>query len=118
MHNHHYIEGPMYPDLFNGMTPIIIEAEAVCIGCGCTDTNACIESGTNNTCHWLEVNYEAGLGACSNCEAWTEIIQRLEPITSDKRVKCKNCKGTKKFFQIDTPADLVHLLICPNCYGV
>jgi hypothetical protein len=35
---------------------------AVCIGCGCTDTNAC-----DGGCSWLRVDRAAGLGVCSEC---------------------------------------------------
>tara|TARA_R110002096_G_scaffold172484_10_gene346219 strand:+ start:1480 stop:1836 length:357 start_codon:yes stop_codon:yes gene_type:complete len=118
MNNQPYIEGPSYPDLFDGLTPIMIEAEAVCIGCGCTDTSACIEIGSSDTCHWVEVNYDAALGACSNCEEWANIIRRIEPVTSDKHVKCKKCKTSKQFMEINTPNDLIHLLICPNCHNL
>lgn len=35
---------------------------AVCIECGCDDLHAC-ERG----CSWLRVDYDAGLGVCSEC---------------------------------------------------
>lgn len=36
---------------------------ATCIGCGCTDTHAC----PGVPCHWLAVDYTAGVGFCSAC---------------------------------------------------
>ncbi|ENM5835049.1 hypothetical protein NTH44_003141 [Vibrio metoecus] len=39
--------------------------EAVCIGCGCSDTNACFEN--NQACYWLKVDREKQQGVCSNC---------------------------------------------------
>jgi hypothetical protein len=35
---------------------------ATCIGCGCTDDHAC-----PGGCAWLRVDYEEGLGVCSQC---------------------------------------------------
>jgi hypothetical protein len=34
--------------------------DAVCLGCGCTDSTAC-----PGGCYWLEVDYETGYGWCS-----------------------------------------------------
>lgn len=38
---------------------------ATCIGCGCTDHNAC--HGEEGPCWWLEVDYRIGHGVCSCC---------------------------------------------------
>lgn len=35
---------------------------AHCIGCGCDDLHACADR-----CWWLRVDYDAGIGVCSNC---------------------------------------------------
>lgn len=35
---------------------------ATCIGCGCDDDHAC-----PGGCAWLRVDYEEGLGVCSQC---------------------------------------------------
>ncbi|HHR3735875.1 TPA: hypothetical protein ACS5XR_005391, partial [Salmonella enterica] len=43
--------------------------EAVCVGCGCTDNNACVNE-FREPCHWLKVNYETGRGVCSSCESF------------------------------------------------
>lgn len=40
---------------------------ATCIGCGCTDNRACINEDTGEACHWLAVDYAAGVGVCSKC---------------------------------------------------
>lgn len=39
---------------------------ATCIGCGCTDTHACV--GDDGPCHWLVVDYATHVGVCSYCE--------------------------------------------------
>lgn len=48
--------------------------EAVCIGCGCSDNNACVTTVTLDTpssglqgCFWVKVDYAAGIGVCSEC---------------------------------------------------
>lgn len=72
------------------------EKLATCIGCGCDDLHACVreipldelverdmmgllpmpvrEFPTVEPCHWLRVDYAAGIGVCSACpglvEAW------------------------------------------------
>lgn len=47
---------------------------ATCIGCGCTDMNACWDDDKGARCHWLAVDRAAGLGVCSACpellDAW------------------------------------------------
>ncbi|WP_198391421.1 hypothetical protein [Burkholderia ubonensis] len=49
---------------------------AVCIGCGCTDLNACWDDEKGAPCHWLVVDRDAGLGVCSACpevvNAWND----------------------------------------------
>ena len=39
---------------------------AQCIGCGCTDDNAC-ETEFGDPCSWSRVDYLIGLGVCSEC---------------------------------------------------
>lgn len=39
--------------------------ENECIGCGCTDHNACVVDG--EACHWLAVDPVMGIGVCSCC---------------------------------------------------
>ncbi|EBW2193940.1 hypothetical protein KZK20_002360 [Salmonella enterica] len=39
---------------------------ATCVGCGCTDNNACVNE-YHDTCYWLKVNRQSGLGVCSFC---------------------------------------------------
>jgi len=54
---------------------------ATCIGCECTDDQACVNDATGNPCHWLAVDYEAHLGVCSECadslERWHEGDRRI-----------------------------------------
>lgn len=40
--------------------------QAACLGCGCTDSNACI-SGDFFPCHWIRVSYARRIGVCSEC---------------------------------------------------
>lgn len=50
--------------------------ESKCIGCGCTDSRACIEPESGNPCSWLRVDRHSGLGVCSCCtehvQSWDE----------------------------------------------
>jgi hypothetical protein len=48
--------------------------EAVCIGCGCSDSHACVTAFTLDfqasglqACFWVKVDYELGIGVCSEC---------------------------------------------------
>lgn len=43
-------------------------ALAFCIGCGCDDLHACVDDD-DEPCSWLTVDYPAGRGVCSCCEA-------------------------------------------------
>lgn len=38
-----------------------------CIGCGCDDENACLDTATGQGCSWLRVDRENCLGVCSCC---------------------------------------------------
>jgi hypothetical protein len=40
--------------------------KAFCIGCGCSDYHACVDA-LDEPCHWLAVDYPAGVGVCSAC---------------------------------------------------
>ena len=39
--------------------------ESICIGCGCSDTNACFDD--TQTCYWLKVDRSKHQGVCSKC---------------------------------------------------
>jgi hypothetical protein len=39
----------------------------VCIGCGCDDENACLDSTTGQGCTWLRRDLQVQLGVCSCC---------------------------------------------------
>lgn len=43
-----------------------LSESASCVGCGCTDENACIDE-LGYACHWLKVNRDTGLGVCTCC---------------------------------------------------
>lgn len=45
-----------------------LQAVATCIGCGCTDLDACLDPDTGVTCSWLRVDRAAGVGVCSVCD--------------------------------------------------
>lgn len=40
-----------------------------CIGCGCTDFQACVHPVSGDPCSWLSVDRERGIGVCSECES-------------------------------------------------
>jgi hypothetical protein len=40
-----------------------------CIGCGCTDYQACINEISGEACFWLRVDRQKGDGVCSECLA-------------------------------------------------
>jgi hypothetical protein len=43
--------------------------EATCVGCGCTDSHACLDEN-HSPCSWLKVNRKTGMGVCSSCAAF------------------------------------------------
>jgi hypothetical protein len=49
-------------------------AGATCIGCGCTEDNACYDEAAEDACHWIRLEAKAAKGLCSCCseleEAW------------------------------------------------
>lgn len=45
---------------------IRIERVTTCIGCGCTDIQAC-DNGLGDPCYWVSVNAKRQLGVCSEC---------------------------------------------------
>lgn len=50
-------------------------AERVCVGCGCTDADACVDRQTGEPCHWVEGCEE---DICSACAAIAlMILERL-----------------------------------------
>lgn len=38
-----------------------------CVGCGCTDSCACINDVTGEPCFWLRLDRAAKTGVCSEC---------------------------------------------------
>ncbi len=50
--------------------------ENECIGCGCTDHNACVIEGV--ACDWLEVDQVMGVGVCSCCEDSLPTLVRMQ----------------------------------------
>ena len=84
-------DGGVWPKLNASPWPAIEtfiqqESLATCIGCGCTDNNACM--GENGACHWLKVNRETGFGICSACpEFFTEDIN-LVPMPPEETTLC------------------------------
>lgn len=54
--------------------------DAVCIGCGCDTMHACVDQD-GNACYWLKVDYEIGLGVCSECPQYLD-----SPLDPDKNI--------------------------------
>lgn len=54
----------------------LLERECQCIGCGCTDSHACIEPFLEQPCSWLVVDRAAGVGICSECPTEVDRWQR------------------------------------------
>ncbi len=54
---------------------------ATCIGCGCDDEHACVDV-FHDACHWLKVDYEKGIGVCSQCrrylKKWDKEMEKME----------------------------------------
>lgn len=49
---------------------------ATCISCGCTDVDACVTEQLP-PCHWLAVDYDAGLGVCSSCNDHVHLLDAV-----------------------------------------
>lgn len=47
-----------------------------CVGCGCTDTRACLNQG--QPCHWLLVDKELCIGVCSSCPDKVEVFEQKQ----------------------------------------
>jgi hypothetical protein len=49
-------------------------AGPACIGCGCTNDDACYDEAAEDACHWIRLDAAEGKGLCSCCrdmeEAW------------------------------------------------
>lgn len=65
------------PRLSEVLENALCEVPATCVGCGCTDNNACMDE-FYETCHWLKVNRQTGLGVCSFCPEFLS-----HPLTDD-----------------------------------
>lgn len=50
--------------------------ESECLGCGCTDNNACVTEGV--PCHWLNVDTVLGVGVCSCCEDALPLLEKKQ----------------------------------------
>ncbi|NKB37887.1 MAG: hypothetical protein GKR93_12095 [Gammaproteobacteria bacterium] len=111
-----FIAGPNYPDMFDVAMPVMLQAEAVCLGCQCSDNDAC---GTVEPCFWLMVNYEWGIGVCSECDDIHEecLFEHWETFLSNsRRIYCRRCRVFKTLFQnVVTAFGLVRLYACPEC---
>jgi hypothetical protein len=84
-------DGGVWPKLNASPWPAIgtfmkQEKEATCIGCGCTDSNACI--GENGACHWLKVNRETGFGICSACPEFYDEDINLVAVNPEETTVC------------------------------
>jgi hypothetical protein len=54
----------------NGMAPPFgaSTADPVCIGCGCTEHQACSDEAAGSPCAWIRLDPAAGVGLCSVCD--------------------------------------------------
>lgn len=50
--------------------------QAQCVGCGCTDSQACWDEAAGHACSWLRVDYAQKKGVCSCCEEHVEAWDR------------------------------------------
>lgn len=80
-----------------GTTMSIFESAgiATCIGCSCTDINACYDIYME-PCHWLRVNRETGKGVCSECSNWVPLWDAEEYSSDEYSYKdccCYQCPG-------------------------
>jgi len=48
------------------------ETISVCVGCGCDDLHACLDTANGCGCHWLRVDREVGAGVCSCCPQYVK----------------------------------------------
>ena len=55
----------------------IKKSESTCIGCGCTDNNACIDTVDGYPCSWLVVDRMTGKGVCSECPGHLREFRKL-----------------------------------------
>jgi hypothetical protein len=69
------VEGPLYPDLFDGETPILKLAVARCLVCGASDDELC--GHPMHRCYWWIVDWKRRIGICVGCQdtdaAWEHI---------------------------------------------
>jgi hypothetical protein len=59
--------------------------EAVCIGCGCSDSHACVT--VLGPCWWIKADYGLGIGVCSECD------HKVEEYEDRVLVSRKGAKG-------------------------
>lgn len=56
--------------------------ENECFGCGCSDSNSCDE-----TCGWVVLESELGLGVCTNChkhiDAFNKHVSELAKLAKE-----------------------------------
>ena len=67
--------------------------DAKCIGCGCTDSRACTHP-VIGPCFWVKVDYELGIGVCSECVEKIEEFE--EKILASRGVVACSCEGAEK----------------------
>lgn len=104
--------GPMYPDLFDGATPIMIPGEAVCLSCHCTDSRACL-GVYGDPCSWVEVDYEMGIGICSECSHDLWLYHGVMG-QDNRRARCRQ-HGNELKELIDIPESDLLLFVCYSC---
>lgn len=54
---------------------------ATCLVCGCDDIHACIDRKSGMPCGWAWVDYEGGIGVCTQCQkVHREVMANLRVI--------------------------------------
>lgn len=85
----------------SGSTHVVYD-EATCIGCGCTQFNACPP-----TCYWVYLEETTNRGLCSQCHIkgihFTRVAVRKEEIAMAAK-KAKKKKPASKKKETATPA--------------
>ncbi len=104
--------------------------ENECIGCGCSDHNACVVNDV--ACHWLIVDHVLGIGVCSCCQdslseftkAQERIVDSIENINGTADTLTDEVFDLKSSTALKVIADLADLkgddeylgkIIASNC---
>ncbi|WP_434778483.1 hypothetical protein [Neisseria sp. Ec49-e6-T10] len=68
----------------NDFNPVSAQVSR-CIGCGCDDHHACIDTVRGN-CSWIFVNYDLQIGVCSACNTKKGIYEQWISLVNKEKV--------------------------------